>query len=150
MTSADRYPYDEFSMFHENAAEFGIPYAGPPVVRRESVRLGDGRNLSALVSDGFRATGQLMALRDLGVSIVIDDFGTGYSSLSYLQQIPADVLKIDQAFVRTLATSEHDRKLARAIIMMAHDLEYRVVAEGVGDQAAFDLCTVKLYFSGRL
>jgi pimeloyl-ACP methyl ester carboxylesterase len=49
MTSGERYPYDEFSMFHENAAEFGIPYAGPPVVRRESVPLGDGRNLSALV-----------------------------------------------------------------------------------------------------
>ena len=80
-----------------------------------------------------------MALRDLGVSIVIDDFGTGYSSLAYLQQIPADILKIDQAFVRALATSEHDRKLTRAIISMAHDLGYRVVAEGVGDQATFDL-----------
>ncbi len=94
---------------------------------------------SALVSDGVRATGQLAALRELGVSIVIDDFGTGYSSLSYLQQIPADVLKIDQSFVRSLATSEHDRKLARAIILMAHDLGYRVVAEGVGDQVGFDL-----------
>jgi pimeloyl-ACP methyl ester carboxylesterase len=46
---SERYPYDEFSMFHENAAEFGIPYTGPPVVRRESVPLGDGRHLSALV-----------------------------------------------------------------------------------------------------
>ena len=44
-----RYPYDEFSMFHENAAEFSIPYAGPPVVRRDSVPLGDGRRISALV-----------------------------------------------------------------------------------------------------
>ena len=95
---------------------------------------------SALVSDGVRTTGQLAALRDLGISIVIDDFGTGYSSLSYLQpRSPADVLKIDQAFVRSLATSEHDRKLARAIVLMAHDLGYRVVAEGVRDQAAFDL-----------
>lgn len=42
-------PYDEFSMFHENAAEFGLPYHGPPVVRRENVELGDGRHLSALV-----------------------------------------------------------------------------------------------------
>jgi pimeloyl-ACP methyl ester carboxylesterase len=46
---AGRYPYDEFSMFHENAAEYKIPYHGPPVVRRESVPLGDGRSLSALV-----------------------------------------------------------------------------------------------------
>ncbi len=44
-----RYPYDEFSMFHENAEEFGIPYSGPPVVARRSVALDDGRTLSALV-----------------------------------------------------------------------------------------------------
>jgi pimeloyl-ACP methyl ester carboxylesterase len=49
MPSTDRIPYDEFSMFHENAEEFGIPYAGPPVVRREAVDVGDGRRLSALV-----------------------------------------------------------------------------------------------------
>src|SRR5580658_2522768 len=47
--SGERYPYDEFSMFHENAEEFSIPYAGPPVVRRQSVPLDDGRRLSALV-----------------------------------------------------------------------------------------------------
>jgi pimeloyl-ACP methyl ester carboxylesterase len=45
----DRVPYDELSMFHENAAEFGLPYDGPPTVRRERVDLGDGRHLSALV-----------------------------------------------------------------------------------------------------
>jgi EAL domain-containing protein (putative c-di-GMP-specific phosphodiesterase class I) len=94
---------------------------------------------SALVSDSPRALAQLKAVRDLGVSIVIDDFGTGYSNLSYLHQIPASVLKIDQSFIRPLAASEHDRKLVRAIIQMAHDLGYRVVAEGVADQAAFDL-----------
>jgi pimeloyl-ACP methyl ester carboxylesterase len=41
--------YDEFGLFHENAAEYGIPYDGPPVVRRENIDLGDGRHLSALV-----------------------------------------------------------------------------------------------------
>lgn len=45
----ERIAYDEFSYFHENAAEFGLPYDGPPVVRREAVELGDGRSLSALV-----------------------------------------------------------------------------------------------------
>src|SRR5689334_17344593 len=45
----ERVPYDEFSMFHENAEEFGLPYDGPPVVRRESTALHDGRHLSALV-----------------------------------------------------------------------------------------------------
>lgn len=47
--SVEMVPYDEFSMFHENAAEFGLAYDGPPVVRREDVELGDGRHLSALV-----------------------------------------------------------------------------------------------------
>jgi pimeloyl-ACP methyl ester carboxylesterase len=47
--SMERVPYDEFSMFHENAEEFGLPYDGPPTVRRESVDVGDGRHLSALV-----------------------------------------------------------------------------------------------------
>jgi pimeloyl-ACP methyl ester carboxylesterase len=45
----DRIEYDEFGLFHENAAEYGLPYDGPPVVRREEVPLGDGRSLSALV-----------------------------------------------------------------------------------------------------
>ena len=41
--------YDEFGLFHENAAEYGIPYDGPPTVRREDIRFDDGRHLSALV-----------------------------------------------------------------------------------------------------
>jgi pimeloyl-ACP methyl ester carboxylesterase len=45
----DRVDYDEFSYFHENASEYGLPYDGPPTVRRERVDLGDGRSLSALV-----------------------------------------------------------------------------------------------------
>jgi pimeloyl-ACP methyl ester carboxylesterase len=47
--TTERVAYDEFSYFHENAEEFGLPYDGPPVVRRETVPLGDGRSLSALV-----------------------------------------------------------------------------------------------------
>ena len=49
MTSIERVPYDEFSLFHENASEFGLPYDGPPVVRREAVEVGPDRHLSALV-----------------------------------------------------------------------------------------------------
>jgi pimeloyl-ACP methyl ester carboxylesterase len=49
MTTGERVPYDEFSMFHENADEFGLPYDGPPVVRREAVEVEPGRHLSALV-----------------------------------------------------------------------------------------------------
>ena len=47
--SVERVPYDEFGLFHENAAEHGLPYDGPPAVRRQAVNLGDGRSLSSLV-----------------------------------------------------------------------------------------------------
>jgi pimeloyl-ACP methyl ester carboxylesterase len=49
VTEVERIPYDEFSMFHENAEEFGLAWSGPPTVRREQIDLGDGRRLSALV-----------------------------------------------------------------------------------------------------
>jgi EAL domain-containing protein (putative c-di-GMP-specific phosphodiesterase class I)/GGDEF domain-containing protein len=94
---------------------------------------------SVLVGHSPRALEQVQALKAMGVCIAIDDFGTGYSGLSYLQQLPASVLKIDQSFVKSLATSEHDRKLVRAIISMAHDLGYRVVAEGVENHEAYDM-----------
>jgi EAL domain-containing protein (putative c-di-GMP-specific phosphodiesterase class I)/GGDEF domain-containing protein len=94
---------------------------------------------NAVLGDNPRVLEQLRALKRLGVSIAIDDFGTGYSALSYLQQFPADVLKIDRAFIRALRISEHDQKLVRALIHMAHDLGYRVVAEGIEDREAYDL-----------
>ena len=86
---------------------------------------------SVLARDDGRVIEQLCALRDMGIEIAIDDFGTGYSSLAYLQKLPASVLKIDRAFIKDLPTSERDRKLVRAMIGMAHDLGYRVVAEGI-------------------
>jgi EAL domain-containing protein (putative c-di-GMP-specific phosphodiesterase class I)/GGDEF domain-containing protein len=94
---------------------------------------------SVLVGYSARALEQVQALKKIGISIAIDDFGTGYSGLSYLQQLPATVLKIDQSFIKSLSTSEHDQKLVRAIIYMAHDLGYRVVAEGVENHEAYDM-----------
>jgi EAL domain-containing protein (putative c-di-GMP-specific phosphodiesterase class I)/GGDEF domain-containing protein len=86
---------------------------------------------SVLARDDSRVIEQLSALRAMGVDIAIDDFGTGYSSMAYLQKLPASVLKIDRTFIKDLPTSERDRKLVRAMIGMAHDLGYRVVAEGI-------------------
>jgi EAL domain-containing protein (putative c-di-GMP-specific phosphodiesterase class I) len=94
---------------------------------------------SVLVSYSARALDQLGALKRMGITIAIDDFGTGYSGLSYLQQLPASVLKIDQSFIKSLSVSEHDQKLVRGIIAMAHDLGYRVVAEGIENHEAYDM-----------
>jgi EAL domain-containing protein (putative c-di-GMP-specific phosphodiesterase class I) len=94
---------------------------------------------SAFVSFTPRAHEQLAALSQMGLEIMIDDFGTGYNGLSYLRQLPVNAIKIDQLFIKGLGASERDQKLVRAMIVMAHDLGYRVVAEGVEDQAAYDL-----------
>ena len=76
-------------------------------------------------------TEQLLAFRSAGIQIAIDDFGTGYSTLSYLKQFPIDYLKIDRAFVRDIETDANDMALSRAIIVMAHELGMKVIAEGV-------------------
>ena len=74
---------------------------------------------------------KLLRFRDIGIQVAIDDFGTGYSSLSYLKKFDIDYLKIDQAFVRNLSTDEDDVALCEAIIVMAHKLGLKVIAEGV-------------------
>lgn len=76
-------------------------------------------------------TGKLLEFRDAGIQASIDDFGTGYSALSYLKKFDIDFLKIDQSFVRNLATDVNDLALCEAIIVMAHKLELKVIAEGV-------------------
>ena len=82
---------------------------------------------------------QLTTLHEAGVGIAIDDFGTGYSNVSYIQQLPVSVLKIDRCFVGDIATSEKNTKLVRSMIAMARDLGYRVVAEGIETQEAYDM-----------
>ncbi|TXT33497.1 MAG: PAS/PAC sensor-containing diguanylate cyclase/phosphodiesterase [Comamonadaceae bacterium] len=66
-----------------------------------------------------------------GVQISLDDFGTGYSSLSYLRRFPIDVLKIDQSFVSHSDKNPDDVEMVKTIIGMAHNLNMRLVAEGV-------------------
>ncbi len=73
----------------------------------------------------------LLKFRDAGIQVSIDDFGTGYSALSYLKKFDIDYLKIDLSFIRDLETDPNDRALSEAIIMMAHKLGLKVIAEGV-------------------
>ncbi|AQR73970.1 bifunctional diguanylate cyclase/phosphodiesterase [Sphingomonas sp. LM7] len=87
---------------------------------------------SAVMEQPERALAMLHELATAGIGLAIDDFGTGHSSLAYLQRLPAQVVKIDQAFVRGLADADGpDFVLVETMIGLAHKLGYRVVAEGV-------------------
>uniref|UniRef100_A0A7S9J0Q0 EAL domain-containing protein n=1 Tax=Shewanella eurypsychrophilus TaxID=2593656 RepID=A0A7S9J0Q0_9GAMM len=74
---------------------------------------------------------KLLAYRDAGIQVSLDDFGTGYSSLAYLKKFDIDYLKIDQSFTRNLESDPNDATLCEAIIVMAHKLGMKVIAEGV-------------------
>ncbi|RKL67787.1 hypothetical protein CR203_10615 [Salipaludibacillus neizhouensis] len=73
----------------------------------------------------------LTRLKELGIQISIDDFGTGYSSLSYLRQFPIDTLKIDKSFILEVLDNSNDQAIVTSIIQLAHNMNMRVIAEGV-------------------
>ena len=92
-----------------------------------------------LLETGSAVIDELLNLRDAGIGVSLDDFGTGYSALSYLQKFDIDYIKIDQRFVRNLAAGSTDLALCKAIIVMAHELGIKVVAEGVETELQRDL-----------
>lgn len=94
---------------------------------------------TAALSDFERALEKLQQLKTLGIQLSLDDFGTGFSSLSYLQQIPVSVLKIDRSFVSSITTGCKDESLTQSILLMAKQLDLKVVAEGVETEEQFGL-----------
>jgi|GEM_PF-2623497 len=99
------------------------------------IEITEGLLLKAAVGD------KLLKFRDAGIQVAIDDFGTGYSSLSYLKKFDIDFLKIDKSFVDNLETDINDMVLSEAIIVMAHKLGLKVIAEGVETEAQFKILT---------
>lgn len=94
--------------------------------------------IETLLLESSQATiGNLLELRRAGICIAIDDFGTGHSSLSNLQNLPVDMIKIDQSFVQGLegGKGRESALLIQAILAMAQSLELQVVAEGVETDA---------------
>ncbi|MCQ4162352.1 sensor domain-containing phosphodiesterase [Roseomonas sp. GC11] len=94
---------------------------------------------SAVMEDAAQALTLLRSLSDDGIRLAIDDFGTGYSSLSYLQRIPAQVVKVDRAFLRDIGSDSSRRALVEAIVTLSHRLGYAVVAEGVETPQVLDM-----------
>ncbi len=86
---------------------------------------------SSMVEDNLLVMEELSAMKKRGIKLLIDDFGTGYSSMSQLHRLDLDVLKIDQAFTRSLGRGHKGEAFFKAMISMAHGLGMHVVAEGV-------------------
>ncbi|MFO1381385.1 MAG: EAL domain-containing protein [Chitinivorax sp.] len=104
-----------------------------------------GQSIAIEITEGLLLNAEpqinqkLLAFRDAGIQVAIDDFGTGYSSLAYLKRFDIDYLKIDRSFVNNLADDADNQALCEAIIVMAHKLGLKVIAEGVETAAQRDL-----------
>ncbi|WP_304560326.1 putative bifunctional diguanylate cyclase/phosphodiesterase [Sphingomonas immobilis] len=96
---------------------------------------------SATMADPQRAITALEQLAALGIGLSIDDYGTGQSTLTYLKRLPAKEIKIDKSFVLGLADNRSDQVMVRSTIELAHELGYKVVAEGVETQSILDVLT---------
>ncbi len=86
---------------------------------------------SAIMENVDRVVTLLGSLREIGVQVGLDDFGTGYSSLSYLHRLPLHTLKIDRSFIHTAGEEQQNWQIVRSIVMLAHGLGMKVVAEGI-------------------
>ncbi len=94
----------------------------------------------SILSEDLEVITQLFQqIKALGLSISLDDFGTKYSSLSYLTNLPVDILKIDRSFIKDSCTNIKDAAIAKTIVILAKELQLKVVAEGVEDQEQVSL-----------
>ena len=91
-----------------------------------------------LMRDAARATEILFRLRAMGIRLAVDDYGTGYSSLAYLRGLPVDDLKLDRAFVAHCDTDPRSAAIVKSTVELAHNLDMRMIAEGVENEAVLD------------
>ena len=96
-------------------------------------------NETTFTYDAGANADMLNRLRDIGVRIAIDNFGAGYSNLVCLKDLPADELKIDNAFIGPLVTDETDRQIVQSIIQLAHAVDLDAVAQGVEEPDALEI-----------
>ncbi len=105
-----------------------MPNVNPELIELEVLETVSIRDVNAAINT-------LNRCREFGISIALDDFGTGYSSLSYLKQLPLDVVKIDQSFVKNILENDVDKVIIESVVNLSNVLGYRIVAEGVESKA---------------
>lgn len=86
---------------------------------------------TVVITDVDLAMERLSRLRKFGIKIALDDFGTGYSSLAHLLKLPIDIIKIDRSFIKSIPIRNEETAITKNILSMAHELNYKVVAEGI-------------------
>ncbi len=94
---------------------------------------------TAMMEEPESGINTLAQMRERGITLAIDDFGSGYSSLAYLQKVPAREIKIDRSFITHLASRENDRVIVKTTLEMCQNLGFKVVAEGVEEEASLQL-----------
>lgn len=92
-----------------------------------------------LINSLEQGTNIVKRLKDIGFSIALDDFGTGYSSLKYFKELPVSILKIDKAFIENLKKSTYDNDLVHSMLVIAHNRNVSVTAEGVETEEQYQL-----------
>ncbi len=92
-----------------------------------------------VVSNDPVVVDELRALRETGIRIALDDFGTGFANFSYITHLPADIIKIDKCFIQKIGSDERSAMVVRALIDLAHRLDYSVVAEGIETEKTFSM-----------
>ncbi len=86
---------------------------------------------TSALEDVTKVSELMYACLAMGVNFALDDFGTGYSSLTYLKRLPADLLKVDQTFVRGMLEDSNDLAIVQGIVGLARAFRRQIIAEGV-------------------
>ncbi|MDP1765830.1 MAG: EAL domain-containing protein [Methylotenera sp.] len=94
---------------------------------------------SDILVDELKVSQVIDKIKLLGCKLALDDFGTGYSSMARLRNMPIDIVKIDQSFVRNIAISNQDKAIVQSVVKLAHSLGKEVVAEGVENLACLTI-----------
>jgi len=140
-----KYDWDITMSVNISAVQLMSPSFVQSVKRILSKTQCDPKNLefevteSVMVSSVEYVVKVLHELRSMGIAVALDDFGTGYSSLNYLNMLPIKVLKLDKVFIDDMAVKDTQRLMVGSIIGLVHQIDMKVVAEGVDDPVQLEL-----------